>query len=62
MGMKVNHKNYQLKLIDHVYNQIPAFTDIFTEETFYMTVVAVVISTIVVVVIVSRYVTLKPVD
>ncbi|XP_044255247.1 uncharacterized protein LOC123005521 [Tribolium madens] len=62
MGMKVNHKNYQLKLIDHVYNQIPAFTDIFTEETFYMTVVAIVISTIVVVFIVSRFVTLKPVE
>ncbi|XP_068908535.1 uncharacterized protein [Tenebrio molitor] len=62
MGMKVNHKNYQLKLIDHVYNQIPAFTDIFTEETFYMTVVAIMLSTIVIVFILSRFITIKPVD
>jgi hypothetical protein len=60
--MKVNHKNYQLKLIDHVYNQIPAFTDIFTEETFYMTVVAIMLSTIVIVFILSRFITIKPVD
>lgn len=55
-------KNYQLKLIEHVYNQIPAFTDVFTEETFYMTVVCFVISTIVIVFILSRYITIKPVD
>lgn len=51
-----------MKLIEHLYNQIPAFTDIFTEETFYMTVVVFVISTIAVVFVLSRFITIKPVE
>ncbi|KAK5644084.1 hypothetical protein RI129_007929 [Pyrocoelia pectoralis] len=43
-------------------NNIPAFTDVFTEETFYMSVVGFVISTLVVVFILSRYITIKPVE
>lgn len=62
MSVKQNSKNYQIKLIEHIYNQIPAFTDVFTEETFYMTVVSVVVGTIILVFILSRFVTLKPVD
>lgn len=62
MGLKTNSKNYQLKLIEHLYNQIPAFTDIFTEETFYMTVVVFVITTIGVVFILSRFITIRPVE
>lgn len=62
MGLKTNSKNYQMKLIEHLYNQIPAFTDIFTEETFYMTVVVFVISTIAVVFVLSRFITIKPVE
>ncbi|XP_019866172.1 uncharacterized protein LOC109595290 [Aethina tumida] len=55
-------KDYQLKLIQHVYQQIPAFTDVFTEDTFYMFFASLVICTIIVVFIVSRFVTIKPVD
>lgn len=62
MGLKTNSKDYQMKLIEHVYNQIPAFTDIFTEELFYMTAISFVISTIVIVFIMSRFITIKPVD
>lgn len=62
MGLKANSKNYQMKLIEHLYNQIPAFTDVFTEETFYMTVVVFVISTIGVVFILSRFITIRPVE
>lgn len=62
MGLKTNSKNYQMKLIEHLYSQIPAFTDVFTEETFYMTVVVFVISTIAVVFVLSRFITIKPVD
>lgn len=62
MGLKTNSKNYQMKLIEHLYNQIPAFTDVFTEETFYMTVIVFVISTIAVVFVLSRFITIKPVD
>ncbi|PBC34853.1 hypothetical protein APICC_08877 [Apis cerana cerana] len=28
-----NNKNYNMKLIDTLYNQVPAFTDVFDEET-----------------------------
>lgn len=57
-----SNKNIHLQLIEHVYNEIPAFTDIFTEETFYLTVVCFVITTIAVVFVVSRFVTIKPVE
>ena len=54
--------DFHSKLIENVYNNIPAFTDVFTEETFYMSVVAFVICTFVVVFILSRYITIKPVE
>lgn len=60
--MRSNSKDYQLKLIDHVYGQLPAFTDIFTEESFYATVFAIVLSTFVVVIILSRFITIKAVE
>lgn len=62
MGIKANSKNYQLKLIEHLYSQLPAFTDVFTEELFYSTVIIFVISTIVVAFILSRYITIRPTD
>lgn len=62
MGLRARKGDYVIKVIEHVYDQFPAFTDVFTEETFYVTVVAVVISTFVVVFILSRYITLKEVD
>lgn len=54
--------NFHAKLVEHVYDNIPAFTDIFTEETFYIFAVTVVVSTIIVVMIISRFVTIKPVE
>lgn len=54
--------NFHAKLVEHVYDNIPAFTDIFTEETFYMFAATVVVSTIIIVIIVSRFVTIKPVE
>lgn len=62
MVVKYNSKNYNLKLIDHLYNQIPAFTDVFTEEVFYTTVVLFVMATIVLAFVLSRFITIKPVD
>ncbi|CAB0003604.1 unnamed protein product [Nesidiocoris tenuis] len=55
-------EGYSVKLIDTVYNQIPAFTDVFDEETFYVFVFCFILSTLVLVFIVSRFITLKPVD
>lgn len=62
MGIKSASKNYHVKLINHIYNQIPAFTDIFTEESFYMFVIAFVSTTIVCVFILSKFITIRPVD
>lgn len=46
-----------------LYNQhMPSFTDVFDEETFYWTALAVVISTILVAYFLSRRITLRPVD
>lgn len=59
--MKKKH-DFHAKLVEHIYDNIPAFTDIFTEETFYIFVTTFVVSTIIVVFIISRFVTIKPVD
>ncbi|XP_058466691.1 uncharacterized protein LOC131439555 [Malaya genurostris] len=51
-----------MAIIENWYHQIPAFTDVFTEESFYVFVVCFVLSTIAVVLVLSRFITLKPVD
>ncbi|XP_046672285.1 uncharacterized protein LOC124362120 [Homalodisca vitripennis] len=60
--MVKNSKQYNVKLIDELYSHVPAFTDLFDEETWYMFVGCFVATTIVVVFIVSRFVTIKPVE
>lgn len=57
-----NSKNYNMKLIDTVYHQIPAFTDVFDEETWYIFVTCFVAGTFLVAFILSRFITLKPVE
>lgn len=59
MGRK---DGYNIKVIDNLYNQVPSFTDIFDEETWYIFVACFVASTAVIVFIISRFVTIKPVD
>ncbi|KOX68334.1 hypothetical protein WN51_07072 [Melipona quadrifasciata] len=55
-----NSKNYNMKLIDTLYNQVPAFTDVFDEETWYIFVACFVAGTFLVAFILSRFITLKP--
>lgn len=62
MATKTNSKNYQLRLIENIYNQIPAFTDVFTEDTFYMFAMCFVLCTILLAFILSRFITIKAVD
>lgn len=62
MGLNTNSKNYQVKLIENIYNKIPAFTDVFTEETFYTFAMCFALSTILLAFIMSKFVTIKPVD
>ncbi|XP_043476656.1 uncharacterized protein LOC122507805 [Leptopilina heterotoma] len=55
-------KDYNLKLIDTLYNQVPAFTDVFDEETWYIFVGCFVAGTIMLAFLLSRFITIKPVD
>jgi hypothetical protein len=48
--------------IDHIYAQMPSFTDVFTEETFYIFVICFVLSTLLIAFMLSRFITLKPVE
>lgn len=52
----------QAELFFKVYGQIPAFKDIFDEETFYIFAVFFVLSTCVVAFILSRFIVLRPVE
>ncbi|XP_066252554.1 uncharacterized protein [Euwallacea similis] len=60
MGHK--SKDSGAKIVHSIYNQLPAFTDIFDEETFYIFFSCLVCSAVVVVIILSRFVTIKAVD
>ncbi|XP_067628727.1 uncharacterized protein [Eurosta solidaginis] len=51
-----------LAVIEKIYEDLPAFTDIFDEETFYMFAFCFVCATILVAFILSRFITLKPVE
>ncbi|XP_026679282.1 uncharacterized protein LOC108252375 [Diaphorina citri] len=53
---------YNIELINTLYENVPAFTDIFDEETWYIFCGCFVATTFLVVFLVSRYVTIKPVD
>ncbi|XP_076765535.1 uncharacterized protein LOC143432646 [Xylocopa sonorina] len=57
-----NSKNYNMELIDMLYKQIPAFTDVFDEETWYIFVACFVAGTFLVAFILSKFITLKPVE
>lgn len=57
-GEKTGH----LKVIENLYNEMPAFTDVFTEETFYVFVVCFVLGTVLLAFILSRFITIKPLE
>lgn len=57
-----NSKDYNLRLIDMLYSQVPAFTDVFDEETWYVFVICFVAGTFLVAFILSRFITIKPVE
>lgn len=48
--------------IEFFYNEIPSFTDIFTEETFYIFVVCFVTATIILAAILSRFIKIRAID
>lgn len=61
---KTGQRKYEatLKLVNKVYDQFPAFTDVFDEETWYIFAFMFTATTILVAVIASRYITLKNMD
>ncbi|XP_028898752.1 uncharacterized protein LOC114804450 [Zeugodacus cucurbitae] len=59
--MVKKHKG-TLAVIEQIYEDIPAFTDIFTEESFYTFAFCFVCATIIIAFILSRFITLKPVE
>lgn len=48
--------------IDHIYSTMPSFTDVFTEETFYIFVIGFVLSTLLIAFVLSRFIKIKPVE
>ncbi|XP_018394042.1 PREDICTED: uncharacterized protein LOC108772895 [Cyphomyrmex costatus] len=57
-----NSRNYHLKLLDMFYNHVPAFTDVFDEDSWYVFVICFVAGTFLVAFILSRFITIKPVE
>lgn len=51
-----------IDFIEKIYRELPSFTDVFNEETFYIFVVCFVLGTFLIAFILSRYITIKPVD
>lgn len=51
-----------LSIVNKVYDSVPAFTDVFDEETWYIFAGCFTVGTILVSLIASRFITLKPVD
>jgi len=51
-----------INIFNKVYDQLPAFVDVFDEETFYVFVIFFVLSSFLIAFILSRFITIKPVD
>lgn len=59
--MKSSYKS-EMNLFNKVYDSLPAFADVFDEETFYIFAIIVTLSTFLIAIILSRFITIKPVD
>lgn len=62
MQQQKGGKKGHLKVIENLYNEMPSFTDVFTEETFYVFVVCFVSGTILLAFILSRFIKIKPLE
>lgn len=60
--MQGKRKTNPLELADHLYSKIPAFNDVFDEETFYVFAIFVVVGSFFMAFILSRFIKLKPPD
>lgn len=55
-------KGGHMAVISNLYNEIPTFSDVFTEESFYVFVFFFVLCTVLMVFVISRFITIKPVE
>lgn len=51
-----------IDFIEKIYGEMPSFTDVFDEETFYVFVVCFVLATFLIAFILSRFIKIKPID
>lgn len=59
----MNQKTYRLtNVLNQAYSDLPAFTDIFDEEGFYLAFIGLTLLTILVAFVASRFITLKEAD
>lgn len=59
----MNQKTFRLtNYLSRTYSELPAFTDIFDEEGFYLAFIGLTLVTILVAFIASRFITLKDAD
>lgn len=59
----MSHKTFRLTTaLNKAYSDLPAFTDIFDEEGFYIAFAALTVVTILVAILASRFITLREID
>lgn len=51
-----------LSLVNKVYDFVPAFTDVFDEDTWYIFAGCFTAATLILTIVASRYISLKPVE
>lgn len=51
-----------MEVIERIYNDIPSFSDVFSEETFYIFAFFFVLGSFILAFVLSRCITIKPVD
>jgi hypothetical protein len=60
--MNSNKHRVSFDVAQSIYEQIPAFTDVFDEETFYLFVFGLTVAACIAAFVASRFVTLKPIE
>lgn len=51
-----------IDFIEKIYHELPTFTDVFSEESFYVFVVCFVLGTFLIAFVLSRFITIRPID
>jgi large subunit ribosomal protein L53 len=60
--MAVSKFQHSVQLFSKLYGNVPAFVDVFDEESFYIFSAAILVVSIIVAIVLSRYVTIKETD